>query len=442
MTSSPLASSPSAQAEQPATPRLDLEFVRAQFPALTRPDTANWAHFENAGGSYVPSQVIDLLTRFFTATKVQPYGPGGPSKEAGEAMDRAKALIPATFNARSDEVHFGPSTSQNTYVLARAVRGSLAIGDEIVVTNQDHEANIGAWRRLADGGIVIREWSVDPITGLLDLADLALLLSERTKLVCVTHASNLAATINPIPEIAELAHSYGALVLVDGVAWAPHAAVDVVALGCDFYLYSTYKTYGPHLGVMFSKREVTESLTNQGHFFNESNPTARLTPAGPDHAAVAASAGIVDYYDALYRHHFASPEQAEGSDRSGAGNASEPALVDRIASVFELVAEHEEALMTPMLDFLDAKGVRVIGSPEPWRDRRAPTVAFHANGVDHRTVVETLAGQNIGVGQGDFYARRLVDAMGLPGGVLRISMVHYNTVEEVQRCIDALDPLL
>ena len=145
---------------------LDLDFVRSQFPAFTDPRLAGWAQLENAGGSYVPRQVIDLLTEFFVSSKVQPYYAGDPSARAGEAMDRAKALLPATLNAEPGEVMLGPSTSQNTYVLAHAIREQLADGDEVIVTNQDHEANIGAWRRMERTGITVKEWQVDPVTGL------------------------------------------------------------------------------------------------------------------------------------------------------------------------------------------------------------------------------------------------------------------------------------
>lgn len=430
-------------------PPLDLDFVRAQFPAFTHPDLTDWIHFENAGGSYVPNQVIDLLTYFYTATKVQPYGPAGPAQAGGAAMDRARALLPATMNAAPDELHIGPSTSQNTYVLARAIRSVLADGDEVIVTNQDHEANIGSWRRLAETGLTVREWSVDSDSGLLNLADLEALLGERTKLICVTHASNLAATINPVREICGLAHEHGAMVVVDGVSWAPHDAIDVKALDCDFYLYSTYKTYGPHLGLMYARRELLDGLENQAHYFNAAKPTARLAPAGPDHAAIGASAGIVDYYEDLYRHHFGPAGHTGGhtggdtGDDTGDDAADQPArsAVDRIAAVFQMVTAHEEALMTPLIEFLLTKDVRLIGSPETSRAVRAPTIAFAPERNTPTTVVEALAGQGIGIGGGDFYARRLVDALGLEQ-VVRISMVHYNTLDEVARTIDALDAVI
>ncbi|MCP3937905.1 MAG: aminotransferase class V-fold PLP-dependent enzyme [Actinomycetia bacterium] len=410
---------------------IDIEFVRAQFPAFSEPSLDGWIHFENAGGSYVPSQVVDLLTGFYRRSKVQPYGPGGPALAAGDAMDRGMAAITATLNAPAGSVQLGPSTTQNTYVAARALRPLMEEGDRVVVTNQDHEANIGSWRRLGETGVEIVEWQVDPITGLLDIADLAELLNDRTHLVCVTHASNLAATVNPVREIADMVHAVGGLVAVDGVSYAPHGAIDVEALDCDLYFYSTYKTWGPHQGAVYCRPEILDRLANQGHYFNAKYPTKRLSPAGPDHAQVAAVAGIVDYYDAVYEHHFPLDSAAAGS-------------FERISTVLDLFGHHEEVLMGPLLDFLGEKGVRLVGSSSADHTVRAPTIAFVPQGVAPSAVVDHMAQRSIGIGHGDFYAARLIDAMGIDPieGVVRVSMVHYNTREEVDLAISALDEVI
>jgi cysteine desulfurase family protein (TIGR01976 family) len=416
---------------------LDFEWVRTQFPALHHPDSAPWAHLENAGGSYPAVQVVDAMTRLFTAAKVQPYWNFGPSKEAGEAMDRAMQLLPATLHAPCDAVHIGPSTSQNTYVLANALRPTLRAGDEIIVTNQDHEANSGVWRRLTDDaaggvdGVVLKEWRVDPDTGLLDLAAFGELLSERTRLIAVTHASNLAATINPVAEVARLAHAVGAIVVVDGVSYAPHGAIDVGALDCDVYLYSTYKTYGPHLGVMYVRPDVADRLVPQSHFFNVGYPTKRFTPAGPLHAEIGAAAGVVDYYEAVHAHHF--------------GGWSEKTVETRVAEVFDLFAAHEEALMAPLLAFLTGReDIRLVGAPVADHAVRAPTIAFWSPGRSSEEIYNALIDARVSCGHGNFYAWRLVEALGLDpnDGVVRISMVHYNTLDEVQRAIDALTRVL
>lgn len=406
---------------------LDLDFVRAQFPAFADPRLADWAHLENAGGSYVPRQVVDPLTDFFVSSKVQPYYDGDPSRRAGAAMDRAYASLPATLGTDRDHLVIGPSTSQNTYVLSQAYAQLLAPGDEVVVTEQDHEANIGSWRRLERVGAVVKEWRVDPVTGLLDLDGLRALLTERTRLVAVTHASNLAATVNPVREIADLVHAVGGKLVVDGVSYAPHAAIDAPALGCDVYLYSAYKTYGPHLGLMYVRD--LDAIPNQGHFFNEGKPTYRLSPAGPDHAEIAAAAGIVDYYRAVHAHHLGEP-------------------ADDLAAVrgaFELFTAYEQTLMTPLGEFLAGRdGVRLIGSPSTDHAVRAPTFGFWPEGRPAREVYDALVAAGINAAIGNCYAYRLVRALGLEPdeSVVRLSLVHYNSATEVDRALEVLDSVL
>ena len=409
---------------------LDVAFARSRFPAFADPATARWAHLENAGGSYAAGPVVDRLTSLFTTAKVQPGWDFGPSKVATEAMDRSRTMMAATFAADPDEIHFGPSTSQNTYVLAHAMRPMWDVGDEIVVTEQDHEANSGVWRRLAATGITVREWKVDPETGLLDPADLDHLVTERTRLVAMTHASNLAATLNPVTEVAARVHAVGGHVVVDGVSWAPHGGVDVDALDCDVYLYSAYKTFGPHVGMMYVRRSLLPRLTHQGHYFNEPLLATRVTPAGPDHAVIGATSGIVDYYDLLHAHHFP-------------GTTADP--VARIGAVSGLFAEHETSLMTPLLALLVARdGVRVVGSTEADTAVRAPTIAFASRRRPSAEIYRELIAAGVSCGHGHFYAHRLVTALGLDpaDGVVRLSMVHYNTAEEVARALTVLDRLL
>ena len=230
---------------------LDLEFVRSQFPAFREPSLAGFAHFENAGGSYACGQTIAWLDRYYRQTKVQPYYAFAASAKAGEQMDASKERMAAWLNVGKDEIHFGPSTSQNTFVLAQALRRYLRPGDEIIVSNQDHEANVGAYSRLAEDGFTVREWKVDPKTADLDRKDLEALLGPRTKLVAFTHCSNVVGSINAVREFADLAHRAGAWAFVDGVAFSPHGMPDLRELGVDAYYFSLYKVYGPHLGTMF-----------------------------------------------------------------------------------------------------------------------------------------------------------------------------------------------
>ncbi|MGB8622299.1 MAG: aminotransferase class V-fold PLP-dependent enzyme, partial [Paracoccaceae bacterium] len=329
-------------------PTLDVDFARSLFPAFSEPALEGQAFFENAGGSYTCGAVIDRLTRFYHERKVQPYGPFDASRLAGAEMDEARSRLAAMLGVATDELSFGPSTSQNTYVLAQAFRQWMRPGDAIVVTNQDHEANSGPWRRLADEGFEIREWQIDPETGHLDPADLEEMLDEKVRLVCFPHCSNVVGEVNDVAEICAIAQAAGAFTCVDGVSYAPHGFPNVGRLGADIYLFSAYKTYGPHQGCMVIRRALGETLPNQAHHFNGGTLYKRFTPAGPDHAQVAASAGMADYYDAVHDHHF--------------GTAGEAAPAARVAAVHDLVRAHETALLQPLLDYAAAKNsVRLLG---------------------------------------------------------------------------------
>jgi cysteine desulfurase family protein (TIGR01976 family) len=406
---------------------LDLEFVRAQFPAFREPTLAGFAHFENAGGSYAAGQTIEWLDRYYRQTKVQPYYAFAASATAGEQMDVAKIRMAAWLNVGQDEIQFGPSTSQNTFVLAQALRRCLKAGDEVIVTNQDHEANVGAYSRLAEDGITVREWKIDPETAELERKDLEALLSPRTKLVAFTHCSNVVGSINAVREFTDLAHEAGAWAFVDGVAFAPHGMPDLKELGVDAYYFSLYKVYGPHLGTMFLRSEVNAALPNQGHFFNGSKPAARFTPAGPDHAQIAAVNGVLDYMDAIAARH---------------GHESE-AVESRARAVRELFRAHETALLQPLLDFLaNHPKVRLIGRTRA--AERAPTVSFTVKGQSSADVAARLAAARFGAGVGNFYAYRLIQALGIDteDGALRVSFVHYTSKDEVDRLLQELDRCL
>jgi selenocysteine lyase/cysteine desulfurase len=406
---------------------LDLEFVRAQFPAFASPVLSSHAFFENAGGSYPCRQVVDRLTRFYTDRKVQPYGPYPGAQAGGAEMDEARERLAAMMGVGPAEVSFGPSTSANTYVLAQAVRGWLAGSDgAVVVTNQDHEANSGGWRRLAEAGIEIREWQVDPVTGSLDPAGLAGLLADgRVRLVCFPHCSNVIAEINDVAAICAMARAAGARTVVDGVSYAPHGFPDVPGLGADVYLFSAYKTYGPHQGIMVLREAFGMELPGQGHFFNHATLYKRHTPAGPDHAQIAACAGMADYIDALAGHH------GVGGDAAA-----------RNRGVHDLMRAQEVAVIQPLLDYLAGRNdVRLIGPRDA--ARRAPTVAVELAGAAE-PVSEELGRQGIACWAGDFYAVRPLAALGIDRnkGVLRMSSVHYTTAAEVTRLIAALDRVL
>ena len=404
---------------------LDIEFVRAQFPAFAEDVLAGQAFFENAGGSYTCSAVIDRLTRFYTQRKVQPYSAYDASALGGAEMDEARSRLAQIMGVDTDEVSFGPSTTQNTYVLAQAFAEFMQPGEAIVVTNQDHEANSGPWRRLEARGIEVREWQIDPQTGHLDPERLSDLLDEKVRLVCFPHCSNVVGEINPVAEITAMAHTAGAFTCVDGVSYAPHGIPNVGALGPDIYLFSAYKTYGPHQGIMVMRRALGETLPNQGHHFNGDTLHKRFTPAGPDHAQVAASAGMADYIDTLAEHHGISGDAAA----KGQG-------------VHDLMRAHEAALLQPLLDYVSSKNsVRLIGTNDA--ANRAPTVAL-ATQSNAEELAAALAPHGVMAGGGDFYAQRPLEAMGvdMDKGVLRLSFVHYTSEAEIDQLMKGLDHIL
>ena len=405
---------------------LDIDFIRSRFPAFAQPSLQDQAFFENAGGSYTCQPVIDRLFRFYHERKVQPYGGYEAARLGGEEMDEARTRLAALMGVETDELSFGPSTTQNTYVLANAFRQWMQPGEAIIVTNQDHEANTGPWRRLADDGIEVREWKIDPDTGHLDPEGLVNLLDEKVRLVCFPHCSNVVGEINPVAEITATAHAAGAFVCVDGVSYAPHGLPNVEELGADIYLFSSYKTYGPHQGVMVMRRALGMTLPNQGHYFNGDSLYKRFTPAGPDHAQVAASAGMADYFDELHAHH------------GLAGNT--PAA--KMAAVHDLMRDHETDLLQPLLDYLGSKNsVRLLGPRRA--DNRAPTVAVDV-GSDAFELSEKLAPLGIMAGGSDFYAVRALEAMGVDPakGVLRLSFVHYTSKAEIDKLLEALEKVL
>ncbi|NGY04717.1 aminotransferase class V-fold PLP-dependent enzyme [Solimonas terrae] len=404
---------------------LDHDFIRRQFPAFAEPSLREQAFFENAGGSYACRQVIDRLGEYYRRLKVQPYHAYPAAQEAGAWMDASYLRLAGYLGVAADEVQFGPSTSQNTYVLAQAFRRQLKPGDEIIVTDQDHEANGGVWRRLAADGVVVREWCVDRGSGSLDPQALDPLLSERTKLVAFTHCSNLLGEINPVATICAKIRKAGATSIVDGVSFAPHGLPDVAALGADVYLFSAYKTFGPHQGVMVIRRPLLDALGNEAHYFHAPMPHRRFVPAGPDHAQVAALCGVAEYFDALDRHH-------GGGDDEG-----------RAARVRALLQGGEADCVQTLLDFLAARrDLRLLGPRRA--SARAATIAFVPASRTPLELVEALAAQGVMIGSGHFYSVRLCEALGIDParGVARVSLVHYNSPTEVEKLLRALDATL
>ena len=342
--------------------KLDINYVRSQFPAFKDPLSKDWAFFENAGGSYVPKNVIDRLTQFMISKKVQPYADYPMSKIAGEEMDEATNLFAKMINAKNNEILIGGSTSINLYVLSNALKYDINPGDEIIVTNQDHEANISPWRRLAEKGAIIKEWQINTESAELEIEKFSELLSERTKIVAVTHCSNIVGTINDLKTISSMAHKKGAIVIGDGVSYAPHGFPDVKELGVDFYSFSLYKTYGPHLGLLYGNENILKKLPNQNHEFLEGKYPYTINPGGPNHEELASMIGIYEYMMNLYSFHF---DDKKISDR------------EKIKKVNYLISQHEEYLTNPLLEYIfKRKDLRLIGKNKILNKNRAPTVSF------------------------------------------------------------------
>jgi len=414
------------------TPALDLDWVRSQFPAFAQPESQGQAFFENAGGSFACKQTIDALHTYYVETKVQPYAAYSTSARAGEQMDRSRTRWAEALGVSSDDVQFGPSTSMNTYVLAQAFGEILGEGDEVIVTNQDHEANTGAVRRMAERcGATLIQWRIDPQTGLLDPDGLSELLTERTKLVTFPHCSNIIGQENDAREITARAHAHGARVIVDGVSYAPHGLADVGALGCDVYLFSLYKVYSVHQGLMVTQNGILDELPNQGHYFNAGNPNKRLTPAGPDHAQEAAAGAVLDYVEAFHLHHGG----VAGSNREAA------------ASTTAIWQQHEDLLLQPVLEQLGARSdVRLLGPAtlDAAPGHRCPTVAFVPLAKEPADVAQGLVDRGVQASSGDYYAVRLLEGVDVSAdrGVVRVSWVHYTSPGDIDQLLNALDDVL
>ena len=404
---------------------LDIDFVRRQFPALS----GDWVFMDNAGGSQVLSRVADRICDYLLTSNVQTGASYAPSQRSTERVREARRAFAGFVNAADPgEIVMGASTTMLIRALSEAMTGKLHPGDEIIVTNTDHEANIGPWLKHEGRGVVVKFWRCNPETLELDLGDLKALMTDRTKLVCVTHASNILGTINPIAAIADIAHAGGAELCVDAVAYAPHRAIDVQALHCDYYIFSVYKVFGPHFGVMWGKREKLLALDNIYHyFFTKDSVPHKLEPGNINYELAYGSIGTVDYVEELGR-------------MAGAA-AGRPA----IEAGFADIAEQERAITARLMDFLQSRNsIRIVGRSSSAIADRVATVSFTAGERNSKEIVDQVDPAFIGIRYGDFYARRLVEDMGLmpQNGVVRVSMVHYNTLEEVDRLIAALEPAL
>ena len=408
---------------------LDINFVRSKFPAFEDPLSRDWSFFENAGGSYVPKTVINQLNKFMTSTKVQPYAEYEMSKIAGDEMDRAINLFSKMINAKNNEILIGSSTTMNMYVLSNALKKFIKPGDEVIVTNQDHEANIGAWRRLKESGAIIKEWQMNKNSAELQIEDFKKILSNKTKIVAVTHCSNIVGTFNNLKLISELAHEKGAFVIGDGVSYAPHGFPNVKELGVDFYAFSLYKTYGPHLALLYGKEEILKNLPNQNHEFLDGEYPYTLNPGGPNHEELTSLIGIYEYFNDLYKHHF---------------NDDEESILKKIKKINILISQHEEEVGNIFLNHINSKkNIKLIGQKKISNKNRAPTFSFTVDDQTSKDISKILVSNKIATRNDNFYAWRCLKYLGIDtnDGVIRISMAHYNSKDDINNLINAINKI-
>ncbi|WP_322743697.1 cysteine desulfurase-like protein [Vasconcelosia minhoensis] len=407
-------------------PALQLDYVRRQFPALA----GDWVFMDNAGGSQTLQRVAERISEYLLTSNVQLGASYAVSQTASERLDKASQAVATLINAEPSEVVLGGSTTLLLRILALCLGQTFSPGDEVIVTDCDHEANIGAWVDLQKQGIVVKTWRTVPETLALNLADLAALMTPRTRLVALTHVSNLLGTLNPIPEITQFVHDRGAMVCVDGVAYAPHRLVDVQAWDVDFYAFSFYKVYGPHQAVLYGKREHLLAMPGINHYFiDDADIPYKFQPGNLNFELSYSLLGITDYLSELAQVHY--------RDRAS--------LRGQLQQAFDLISSHEERLSERLLSFLNSQPrVRILGRRECDRAQRVPTISFVIDGQDSATIPEKIDPHHIGIRYGDFYARRLIETLGLQeqNGVVRVSMVHYNTLAEVDRLIAHLEPLM
>jgi cysteine desulfurase family protein (TIGR01976 family) len=406
---------------------LDTAWVRQQFPSLqTQVNGEPAAFLDGPAGTQVPQQVMDAIQKYLLHDNANTCGAFATSRRNDAMLAGTRQAMADFFNCAPDEVSFGQNMTTITFALARAIGRALNPEDEVIVTTLDHDANVAPWRALEEKGIVVRQVDIHEADCTLNLDDLQRKLTKKTKLVAVGYASNAVGTINPVAEIAKLAHSAGALIFVDAVHYAPHGAIDVQALDCDFLACSPYKFFGPHMGTLYGKRE---------HLMRFAPYKVRPAPdALPDRwetgtqvqELIAGIAAAVEYLATLGRRH-----DPTAQDRRSA-----------LLAAYRVTHEHEMALLAKLMQGLQRiDGLRIFGITDPAKfDQRCSTVSIRFNGHTPTEVATFLGERGIFTWDGNFYALNLTERLGVQstGGLLRIGLVHYNTAEEVDRLLAAL----
>ncbi len=393
--------------------------IRQHFPALERRQAGRWvAYFDGPGGTQVPRAVTDAVTGYLLEHNANTHWAYPTSIETDAAIERARRAIADFLNARDDEIAFGQNMTSLTFHVARGIGRRLSVGDEIVVTELDHHANIAPWRALAaERGITVRMVRMHPDSGQLDWDDLERSIGNRTRVVAIGAASNALGTINDVARATRLAHAAGAIAFVDAVHYAPHQLVDVRAIGCDFLACSAYKFYGPHVGVLYGTSErILEVDVPRLEPAPDTAPE-RLETGTQNHEGIVGAAAAVDFLASL-----------------GAGDTRRA----RLASAFEALHARGSALVTSMWNGLTAiPGVRVFGPPPS--SPRTPTLSFVVAGRSSTDVARQLADRALYTSNGDFYAATVIERIGMaPDGVVRAGCACYTTQDEVDRLISAV----
>jgi len=413
--------------ETQAPTKLDLTWVRAQFPALAQTVNGHPAVFlDGPGGTQVPQRVIDAISGYLRRNNANTAGAYATSRNTDAMIAEARRAMADFFNCDPDEVVFGPNMTTLTYAISRSIGRELHPGDEILLTHLDHDANISPWRALEEHGVTIRLAEINEEDCTLDMHDLTAKITERTKLVAVGYASNAVGTINHAEEVIRLAHKAGALAYIDAVHYAPHGPIDVRALDCDFLVCSTYKFFGPHMGVLYGKREHLKHLVPYKVRANTNAIPNRWEWGTLNHECIAGITACVDYLADLGRR--ADPS---ASTRRSA-----------LLAAYKAIQQHERELMERLISgLLVIPGLKLYGIHNPQRfNQRCPTVAVRIAGWTPLQLATKLGERGFFTWDGNYYALNLTERLNVEkdGGFLRIGLAHYNTTEEVERFLAAL----
>ena len=431
---SPVPASPGTGAVSPGTGTVDLSWCRAEFPALQLMVNGHPAAFlDGPGGTQVPQPVVEAMATYLIKKNANTHGAFLTSRATDETIAEARAALADFLGASPGEIAFGANMTTLNFNLARAIGRTLRPGDEIVVTELDHDANVSPWLALEEQGAIIRWLPVDPETCTLDLDQLAGLLGRRTRVVAIGWASNAVGTINDVARAVRMAHDAGALAVVDAVHYAPHGPIDVRAIGCDFLLCSVYKFFGPHVGVLYGRRAAFEALAT--YRVRPQSPSApeKIETGTLNHEGLAGAAAAVDFIARLGRRYVDDFRPLLGA---ATGRRAE------ILAAMHAIEAHEAPLAARLREGLAAlPGVRVYGPPEGYP--RTPTVSFTVAGHHPADVARHLAERGLFVWDGDFYAVTLVERLGLAasGGLVRVGLAPYNTLDEIERLLAAVEEL-